>query len=308
LKKCGTLLNKLEVQVASLVFSFQNIHKLSKPYIELARYDRPIGIWLLLLPALWGLTMAHEGFPTLPEIALFFMGAVLMRGAGCTINDMVDRRFDGQVHRTQNRPLASGALSFRQALIFLGIQLALAALLLLRLNHKTIILGLIAVTLTLVYPWMKRITYWPQLFLGFTFNWGLLMAFVSTGKAVRPSLLFVYVAAILWTLAYDTVYAYQDVQDDILIGVKSSPMVLHDNAKPFLALCYGLFAWLLLAAGLLEHTSWGYYFMLFLIGGHLYGQLRNFQENDPAACGRLFRSNQWVGILVLLAFLWGYWF
>lgn len=294
--------------MTSLALSLQTIHKLSKPYIELARYDRPIGIWLLFLPALWGLTIAHEAFPPLFEIAIFFLGAALMRGAGCTINDMIDQRFDRQVERTQNRPLARGALSQAQAMIFLAMQLFLGALLLLQFHRQTVMLGLIALTLTLIYPWMKRITYWPQLFLGITFNWGLLIAYVATGRTVRPSLLVVYGAAILWTLAYDTIYAYQDRHDDALIGVKASPLALKDKAKPFLAFFYGLAAWLLLAAGLLEHLRWGYYFMLLLIGAQFYWQIKNFQENDPVVCSRLFRSNQWVGIFILLAFLLGYWY
>lgn len=292
--------------MASLELSFQNIYKPLKPYIELARYDRPVGIWLLFLPALWGLTMAYEGLPPLSDMAFFFLGAALMRGAGCTINDMTDRRFDSAVRRTRNRPLARGAVSIMQALIFLGIQLSLAAFLLLQLNPQTILLGLVALTLTLVYPWMKRITYWPQLFLGVTMNWGLLMAFASTGKPIRPSVVLVYGAALLWTLAYDTIYAYQDREDDGVVGVKASPLVLKDKAKLFLALSYGLSVLLIFMAGILEQMGWVYYFSLLLIAGHFSWQIKTFQANDPALCLRLFRSNQWVGLLVLLAFLSGY--
>ena len=293
--------------MTSFVLSLQSIHKHLRPYLELARYDKPIGIWLLYWPTCWGLTLAHGGMPPIQDLTIFLIGAVLMRGAGCTLNDMCDSRFDRHVERTQNRPLARQVLSFPQAFVFFGIQLSFAAFILLQFNLPTIMLGVLALMLTLIYPWMKRVTYWPQIFLGVTMNWGLILAFVSTGEKLRPSLWILYGAAILWTLAYDTIYAYQDVKDDALIGVRSSPLVLKEKAKPFLAICYGWVVVLLVLAGRLEHVQWSYYFVLFLIGSHFIWQIQSFKADDPTSCRRIFCSNQWVGGLIWVAFLAGFW-
>jgi 4-hydroxybenzoate polyprenyltransferase len=196
-----------------------------RPYLKLARLDRPIGTWLLLFPCWWGLALASKGWPDPELLIAFALGSVVMRGAGCTYNDMVDREFDARVERTRRRPLPSGAISLRAAAVFLALQLLAGLAILFTFNTITIALGIASLALVFTYPFMKRVTWWPQAFLGLTFNWGVLMGWSAvTGDISLPALL-LYTGAIAWTIGYDTIYAHQDKEDDALIGLRSTALL-----------------------------------------------------------------------------------
>lgn len=282
---------------------------LARPFLRLARLDRPIGTWLLLWPCWWSLLLAAGGaaeqLPGLSLYALFALGAIAMRGAGCTYNDIVDRDLDAQVARTRNRPLPSGAVSVPEAWAFLGLQLLIGAGVLFSLNGFAIGLGLASLLLVAAYPFMKRLTMWPQLWLGLTFNWGALLGFaaVTGGLGLAPVLL--YAGAIFWTLGYDTIYAHQDKEDDALVGIGSSALALGDRTKAWLGVFYAA-AWAFwclagTAAGLGPLFALG----MLAVGGHLAWQVRTLQVARPALCLRLFRSNRDLGALLLAAFLFG---
>src|SRR5271168_56294 len=224
----------------------------AEPYARLARLDRPIGTWLLLFPSWWGIALAGPSWPDPVLLALFALGAVAMRGAGCTLNDIADRDYDGQVARTQLRPLPSGAISVCQAMIFLLLQLTVGAAVLFSLNRTTILLGAAVLGLIATYPFMKRITYWPQVFLGLNFNWGALMGWTAVTGALGWPPLLLYIGGVFWTLGYDTIYAHQDKEDDIRIGVKSSAIALGEHTRPWLFAFYGAAVLLWGAAG---HTA-----------------------------------------------------
>src|SRR5579863_4165827 len=210
------------------------------PYARLARLDRPIGTWLLLFPGWWGIALASPGWPDPIPLVLFAIGAVAMRGAGCTLNDIADRGYDGQVARTRMRPLPSGRVRVWQAVLFMLAQLAIGAAVLFSLNHAAVLLGIAVLGLIATYPFMKRITWWPQLFLGLNFNWGALIGWTAvTGQLASPPVL-LYLGVILWTIGYDTIYAHQDKEDDARIGVKSSALALGPRTRPFLFLFYGV--------------------------------------------------------------------
>ena len=209
-----------------------------RPYARLARLDRPIGIWLLLFPGWWGIALAARRWPDPVLMALFALGALVMRGAGCTLNDIADRHYDRQVARTRMRPLPSGAVTVSQAVLFLIVQLAIGAAVLFSLNWPSILLGFLVLVPIGTYPFMKRITYWPQLFLGLNFNWGALLGWTAVMGAIgRPSVL-LYIGGIFWTIGYDTIYAHQDKEDDIRIGVKSSALALGTKTRPWLLAFY----------------------------------------------------------------------
>jgi 4-hydroxybenzoate polyprenyltransferase len=275
-------------------------------YARLARLDRPIGTWLLLFPGWWGIALAAKGWPAPILLLLFAIGAVVMRGAGCTLNDIADRHYDGQVARTRLRPLPSGAVSVRQALIFLGLQLGLGAAILLSLNRTTMVLGCAVLGLIGTYPFMKRITYWPQVFLGLNFNWGALIGWTAVTGALAPPSLLLYVGGVFWTIGYDTIYAHQDKGDDVRIGVKSSAIALGGRTRPWLFIFYGiaLIAWgaAALAAGLGP---------LFWVGlaaaaAQLVWQAARVLTEDPADCLRKFRSNRIIGWLVFAGIIAGH--
>lgn len=275
-----------------------------RPYAVLARWDRPIGTWLLLFPCWWGVALA-PGWPDLGLLALFALGAIAMRGAGCTINDLADRDIDARVERTRNRPLASGALSPADALAFLIVQLAVGLVVLLNLNPAAIALGFLAMPLVIAYPFMKRITFWPQAFLGITFNWGALVGWTAaTGQLSAPALL-LYAAGFFWTLGYDTIYAHQDKEDDALVGVKSSALALGRRTPEFVALFYGAMVALLASAGALAGMRAGFFLMLVPVVLHLGWQVLGLRIDEPADCLRRFRSNRDLGLLVFLAILAG---
>ncbi|MCB1529543.1 MAG: 4-hydroxybenzoate octaprenyltransferase [Rhodospirillales bacterium] len=275
-----------------------------RPYALLMRLDRPIGWWLLLLPGWWAIVLASGGpdISTLILMGLFWAGAIVMRGAGCIINDLWDRNLDKKVARTRLRPLASGAVSVKQALVFLVVLLALGLAILLQMPPTCILLGLFSITLIVIYPYMKRITFWPQAFLGLTFNFGALMGWAAVTDDLRLPALLLYAASIFWTLGYDTIYAHQDREDDAVVGVKSTALLFGSRSKIWVA---GFFisCWILLCA-----AGWaaapGSYIVHFLVpaGAHFFWQLYRWDMNDPASSLRIFKSNQYLGLLVLLGF------
>jgi 4-hydroxybenzoate polyprenyltransferase len=275
-----------------------------RPFAVLARWDRPIGTWLLLWPCWWAVALA-PGWPDLKLLALFAIGAVAMRGAGCVINDLADRDLDARVERTRHRPLASGQLTAGQALAFLALQLMVGLLVLLSFNRFTILLGFAAMPLVIAYPFMKRITWWPQAFLGLTFNWGALVGWSAvTGDLAAPALT-LYVAGFLWTLGYDTIYAHQDKVDDALIGVKSSARFLGAATPRWLWCFYAAALALIGVAGWLAKMGPGFYPILALAGVHLAWQVHTLDLDDARSCLVRFRSNREFGWLVFLALLAG---
>ena len=278
----------------------------SQPYARLARLDRPIGTWLLLFPGWWGIALAASGWPDPMLLLLFALGAVAMRGAGCTLNDIADRHYDAQVARTRLRPLPSGAVTLWQAALFLLLQLAIGAAVLLSLNRTSVLLGVAVLGLIGTYPFMKRVTYWPQVFLGLNFNWGALLGWAAvTGALAWPPLL-LYLGGIFWTVGYDTIYAHQDKEDDLRIGVKSSAIALGAHTRPYLFAFYAaaLLSWLAagLAAGL------GLLFWIGLAGSavQLAWQAARVAIDDPADCLGKFRSNRVIGWLMLAAIVAGH--
>jgi len=275
------------------------------PYCRLMRLDRPIGTWLLLFPCWWSAALAAERWPDLWLCLLFAVGAVVMRGAGCTVNDWADRHFDGKVARTATRPIPSGAVSPRQALLFLLAQLLVGLLVLLQLNWFAIGVGAASLLLVFPYPFMKRITYWPQAWLGLTFNWGALVGWAAVrGDLGWPPLL-LYIAGLFWTLGYDTIYAHQDKEDDILVGVKSTALALGRNTVPALWGFYGLALLLIAAAGWTAGLSWPFWPLLAVAAGQLAWQVTRVDIDNSPDCLDKFKSNRWFGWLLLLAIVAG---
>ena len=273
----------------------------ARPYARLMRLDRPIGTWLLLFPCWWSIALAAPGWPDLRLIALFAIGAVVMRGAGCTYNDIVDRDFDAQVARTRGRPIPSGQVSVRQAAIFLAGQLVVGLFILLQLNETAILVGAASLLLVLTYPFMKRVTSWPQAWLGLAFNWGALFGWTAaTGQiALPPAIL--YIAGIVWTLGYDTIYALQDKTDDAIVGVRSTAR-LFGAATPFwLWGFYGGTLVLLALAGFAAGLGWPFYAVLAAAAAQSVWQVATLDMNSPADCLMKFKSNRWYGWLVFAA-------
>src|SRR5215469_4904171 len=278
----------------------------AEPYARLARLDRPIGTWLLLFPGWWGIALAGPHWPDLWLMVLFAIGAVAMRGAGCTLNDIADRHYDGQVARTRLRPIPSGRVSVPQAIAFMALQVAVGAAILFSLNRLSILLGLAVLALIGTYPYMKRITYWPQLFLGLNFNWGALIGWAAvTGSLSWPPVL-LYLGGICWTLGYDTIYAHQDKEDDARIGVKSSALALGERTRPFLFVFYGAAITLWLAAGLAGGLGALLLFGLALVGAQLCWQATRVDTENPVDCLEKFRSNRFAGWLLLAAVVGGH--
>ncbi len=276
------------------------------PYVHLARLDRPIGGWLLFLPGLWSISLgsaaAGQGAW---HVALFFAGAFLMRSAGCVVNDMWDREMDRKVTRTAGRPLASGALGMREAAAFLAVLLGLSLLILLQLNPLSIALGVGSLVLVVTYPLAKRVTWWPQLMLGFTFGWAAPMGYAAaSGRLDAPGLL-LYAAAIVWILGYDTIYAHQDREDDALVGVRSTARLFAQKTAPFLAVCYMLTLALLALAGWTGGLSAWFFAAMLLPAALLARQIVRLDVDDPGLCLALFRSNRDVGLAIGLAVLLG---
>jgi 4-hydroxybenzoate polyprenyltransferase len=276
-----------------------------RPYIRLARLDRPIGTWLLLFPGWWAIALAAPGWPDLRLMALFAIGAVAMRGAGCTLNDIIDRDFDARVARTRTRPLPSGAVSLGQAALFLALQLGIGALVLAMLDRVAILLGFAVLLLIATYPLMKRVTYWPQFFLGLNFNWGALMGWAAASGRLEAPALLLYAGGIAWTLGYDTIYAHQDKEDDVLIGVKSSALALGTRTRPFLVGFYAVAALLWAAAGIAADAGWPFWLGLAATALQLLWQAARVDIDDPVDCLAKFRSNRWAGWLLLAGMVAG---
>ena len=266
-----------------------------RPFALLIRLDKPIGTWLLLWPGLWSIALAADGLPDIRFLALFAAGALVMRSAGCVYNDIVDREFDAQVARTRDRPIASGAIGIKTAIAFLALLLAGGLAILLQFNLFAILLGVASLALVFTYPLMKRITYWPQAFLGLTFNWGALLgwAAIEGGLAWPAGLL--YAGGIAWTLGYDTIYAHQDKEEDALIGVKSSALVLGDKTKPWLWVFYSLTAAGFAVAGALAEVAWPFYAGLGAAALLFIWQATRVKIDDAGDCRRMFELNFWVG-------------
>ena len=276
-----------------------------RPYARLARLDRPIGTWLLLFPGWWGIALAARRWPDPVLLGLFALGALAMRGAGCTLNDIADRHYDARVARTRLRPLPSGAVSVPQAVAFLLLQMAIGAAVLFSLNRASIVLGLAVLGLIGSYPLMKRVTHWPQIFLGLNFNWGALVGWTAvTGGLAAPALL-LYLGGVFWTIGYDTIYAHQDKEDDRRIGVKSSALALGSGTRPWLFLFYGAAVLLWGAAGRAAGLSAPFAVGLVLAAMQLGWQAARVDIDDPADCLAKFRSNRLVGWLVLAGILGG---
>ena len=279
-------------------------------FIELTRLKKPIGYMLLFWPCAWGLTIAYDFSDNLNiyfyYLILFFLGSVLMRSAGCIINDILDRKFDKKVLRTKNRPIASGKISIILGLSY-AIMLCLSAfLVLINFNYFTIFIALGSMPLAFTYPLMKRFTYWPQLFLGVTFNYGLILGWSSIFSEISLIPIVFYIGAIFWTLAYDTIYGFQDVKDDEIIGLKSTSIKFKKIPYLFLTLCYSIFFLSLIIIGLLMDLNNFFYFFLLIIFFHLFlYQIKKLNIKDAKDCLQKFKSNNFLGIIILTGILFG---
>lgn len=277
-----------------------------RPYALLMRLDRPIGAWLLYLPGPWAFALAAPGWMDGLRLAILFaIGAVLMRGAGCVVNDLWDRDLDRRVARTAGRPLASGAVTPRQALVLLAGLLVASLAVLLQMNHVAIALGVLSLVPVALYPLAKRFTNWPQVALGLTFGWAAPMGYAAATGMLDGTALLLYAAAMLWILGYDTIYAHQDREDDALLGIGSTALRWGDRTRPFLAACYAGTLALLLLAGWWAGLGWLFAAAMVLPASLLARQVIALDIRDPAQCLRLFKANREVGIAIALAFLIG---
>ena len=279
-------------------------------FIELTRLKKPIGYMLLFWPCTWGLTVAYDFSKNLNiyffYLLLFFLGSVFMRSAGCIVNDILDRKFDRKVFRTKNRPIASGKVSVQTGLIYSAILCLLAFFILINFNYFTIIAALGSMPLAFTYPLMKRFTYWPQLFFGITFNYGLILGWSSIFGEISLIPLVFYIGAIFWTLAYDTIYGFQDIRDDEIIGLKSTSIKFKNTPYIFLTLCYSLFFLSLLIIGLLMSLNSFFYMFLIIIFFHLFlFQLKKLNVKETNNCLQKFKSNNFLGFLVLSSLIVG---
>ena len=279
-----------------------------KLFIELIRLKKPIGFMLLFWPCAWGLTLAYDFSLGLNNylfyLTLFFLGSVLMRSAGCIVNDILDKEFDAKVFRTKNRPIASGKISIKVAIFYSLVLCFLALLVLLNFNFLTIILALGSMPLAFTYPLMKRFTYWPQLFLGITFNYGLILGWTAIEGQLDLAPIIFYLGAIFWTLGYDTIYGYQDIRDDEIIGLKSTSIKFKGKAKKFLIMSYSLLIILFSIGGYFMKFDAKYYFILFIPFMHLFFyQIRNLNLKNPTSCLRIFKSNNIFGFIIFLNIL-----
>ena len=279
-----------------------------KLFIDLTRLKKPIGYMLLFWPCAWGLTLAYDFNKSLNNyffyLILFFLGSVLMRSAGCIVNDILDRKFDAKVFRTKNRPIASGKISVSLAIFYSLVLCFLALIVLLNFNFFTITLAFASMPLAFTYPLMKRYTYWPQLFLGITFNYGLILGWTAIKGEIDIIPIIFYFGAIFWTLGYDTIYGYQDIKDDEIIGLKSTSIKFKNNPKKFLFISYSLLFILFLVGGIFMEFSFFYYLLLIFPLIHLFFfQMRIFNFKDPSSCLKAFKSNNVFGLIMLLNIL-----
>tara|TARA_B100000780_G_scaffold175487_1_gene122911 strand:- start:7985 stop:8848 length:864 start_codon:yes stop_codon:yes gene_type:complete len=279
-------------------------------FIELTRLKKPIGFMLLFWPCAWGLTLGYDFSNSLNNyffyLFLFFLGSVLMRSAGCIVNDISDKEFDKKVERTKNRPIASKNVSIKLAIFYTVILCLLAFLVLINFNRLTIILALASMPLAFTYPLMKRLTYWPQLFLGITFNYGLILGWISVKNQIDIAPIIFYLGAIFWTLGYDTIYGFQDIKDDEIIGVKSTSIKFKRNPKKFLFICYSILFLSLLLVGFNMQLNFIFYSLVFLVGFQLlFYQIKLFDAKNSNLCLKIFKSNNLIGLLILISILVG---
>ena len=279
-------------------------------FAELTRLKKPIGYMLLFWPCSWGLTVAYDFSSDLNVyffyLLLFFLGAVLMRSAGCIVNDILDRKFDKKVFRTKNRPITSGKISVKLGIFYSVLLCFIAFLILINFNSFTIVIALASMPLAFSYPLMKRYTYWPQLFLGITFNYGLILGWTSINNDINLTPIIFYFGAIFWTLGYDTIYGFQDIKDDEIIGLKSTSIKFKSNPIIFLYLCYIIFISSLILVGFLEEFSKLYFISLIMIVLQMYYfQLKKFRKDSPSECLNIFKSNNFLGTLIFLILLFG---
>lgn len=277
----------------------------ARPYARMARFDRPIGTWLLLFPCWWSLALAAEGWPSIYLFVLFGLGAMVMRGAGCTFNDITDRDFDGRVARTADRPIPSGAVSVLQAVIYMVALALIGLVILVQFNRFAVIIGAASLLLIVIYPFMKRVTYWPQFFLGLAFNWGALLGWAAVrGDLGLPAYL-LYAAGIFWTLGYDTIYAHQDKEDDALVGIKSLAIKFGSATRPYLYVFYAIAIALMAASGWAAGLSWPFYALVAAGAVQLAWQARDIVLDDPVDCLVKFKSNRLFGWLLVAAMIAG---
>ena len=274
-------------------------------FIELTRLNKPIGFMLLFWPCLWGITIAYDFNDSLDLFIfyslLFFLGSVLMRSAGCIVNDLADKNFDKKVKRTKTRPIASGRVSISLATVYILILCGLAFLVLINFNILTIVLAIASMPLAFAYPLMKRFTYWPQLFLGITFNYGLLLGWISVKESISLIPVVFYFGAIFWTLGYDTIYGYQDIKDDEIIGVKSTSIKFKNNPKIFVSFCYFIFIASLILTGFYMDFSNIYFLLLILPILHLFiFQINKLKIKNSNSCQLKFKSNNFLGLVIFI--------
>jgi len=279
----------------------------ARPYLRLSRFDRPIGSWLLLMPCWWSLALAAgqaRNISQLPlNIFLFFIGAFVMRGAGCTWNDITDRNLDSKVERTRSRPLPSGQVSVKQALAFLAVQALVGLLVLLQFNRFAVLTGIASLVIVAIYPFMKRITWWPQTVLGLAFSWGALMGYAVTFARIDWTALVLYAGSISWVIGYDTIYAHQDAEDDALIGIKSTARLFGARTHQALIILYTLAVMLIGIAFALCDVHWPAWLGLAGFAAHLAQQIVRLRTGDSALCLRLFKSNRDAGLLLFAGLL-----
>jgi 4-hydroxybenzoate polyprenyltransferase len=279
----------------------------SRPYLRLARFDRPIGSWLLLMPCWWSAALAAgvaQDLSQLPlQIALFFIGAFVMRGAGCTWNDITDRDLDDKVERTRSRPIPAGQVSVSQALAFMVVQALIGLAVLLQFNRFAVATGIASLIIVAIYPFMKRITWWPQIVLGLAFSWGALMGFAATFARIDATAVVLYAGSIAWVIGYDTIYAHQDAEDDALIGIKSTARLFGARTREALVVFYGLAALLIGGALVLAGSGLAAWIGLAAFAAHLVWQISRLHIGDPALCLRVFKSNRDAGLLLFAGLL-----
>tara|TARA_B100000886_G_scaffold208435_1_gene144213 strand:+ start:1053 stop:1913 length:861 start_codon:yes stop_codon:yes gene_type:complete len=278
-------------------------------FVELTRLKKPIGYMLLFWPCAWGLTIAYDFSSNLNNyffyLLLFFFGSVLMRSAGCIVNDIIDRKFDKKVFRTKNRPIASGKISVELGFFYTLILCFIALIILVNFNNLTIILALGSMPLAFTYPLMKRYTYWPQLFLGVTFNYGLILGWTSVTNEISLVPIMFYLGAIFWTLGYDTIYGFQDIKDDEIIGLKSTSIKFKKKPIKFLYLCYSIFFLNTILSSYLMNLSKLNYFVMIFVAMQLYFQLNKLNIKSPLNCLKIFKSNNSLGAIIFLAIVVG---
>ena len=279
----------------------------SRPYLRLSRFDRPIGSWLLLMPCWWSAALAagvaHDIHRLPVVIALFFVGAFVMRGAGCTWNDITDRDLDAMVERTRSRPIPAGQVSVARAFAFLIVQALIGLAVLLQFNRFAVATGMASLVIVAVYPFMKRITWWPQIVLGLAFSWGALMGFAATFGRIDLTALVLYAGSIAWVIGYDTIYAHQDAEDDALIGIKSTARLFGARTHQALMVFYGLAVVLIGVALVLAGASYPAWIGLAAFAVHLCWQISRLEIGDPALCLRIFKSNRDAGLLLFAGLL-----